>query len=152
MQPPSLTHVAMLRVEVGAPIVIGRTPDGLRRVVPITGGRMQGALLNGVILPAGADYQLVREDGLAAIDARYVVRLDDGELLYVVNAGMRFAAPELMARLARGEAVDPAQVYFRTTLRFETGAAAYQALTRRLYLATGARNPDHIELNAFEVA
>ena len=150
-QPPALTHVADLSVEVGPPIVLGQTADGLRRVIPILGGRMHGPRLDGTILAAGADYQLVRPDGLAEIDARYVVRLDDGELLYVVAIGVRHAAPELVARLSRGEAVDPGLVYFRTTLRFEASAQAYRHLTRRLYLATGARHPDRVEMGVFEV-
>ena len=149
--PPSLSHVANVIINVGEPIAVGETPQGLRRVVPILGGTIKGNRLDGVILPAGADYQLIRPDGYTTLDARYVARLDDGAVIYIVNTGVRFGPPALMDRIARGEPVDPAQVYFRTTPRFETAATAYQWLTRPLFLATAARHPDRVEISVFEV-
>jgi Protein of unknown function (DUF3237) len=148
---PTLTHVADFRVEVGAPIAIGETAQGLRRVVPITGGTIQGAKLNGTILNAGADFQIIGPDGFTRLEARYVARLNDGTLVYVENRGVRFGPPEVMARLTRGEPVDPAEVYFRTTPRFETPEPAYQWLTRPLFIAAGARYPDRVALSIFEV-
>ena len=60
---PTLTHVADFLVEVGAPIAVGETAQGLRRVAPITGGVICGGRLNGTILNAGADYQVIGPDG-----------------------------------------------------------------------------------------
>jgi len=148
---PTLTHIADFTVVVGAPISIGETREGLRRVVPILGGSITGPRLAGKILPAGADYQLIRPDGFSSLDARYAAQLDDGALLYIVNTGVRFGPPEVMARITRGEAVDPDSVYFRTRPRFETAAPAYQWLLKPLFLATGARHPDRVELRLFEV-
>ncbi len=48
----------------------GQTPYGERRVIPITGGRVEGAKLQGRILPGGADWQIVRGDGAADVQAR----------------------------------------------------------------------------------
>jgi hypothetical protein len=149
--PPSLTHVADFIVTVGAPIAIGETPEGLRRVVPILGGTVRGERLNGTIRSAGADFQLIRADGFTTLDARYVAELDDGGLIYIVNTGIRFGPPEVMARITRGEPVDPAEVYFRTIPTFETAAPARAWLTRSLFLATGARYPDRVELAIYEV-
>ena len=112
---------------------------------------MSGPRLQGAVLPAGADYQLIRPDGYTMLDARYLVRLDDGAMIYIVNTGVRFGPPDIMARIVRGEPVDPAQVYFRTTPRFETASPSYQWLTRPLFLATGARHPDRVEITIFEV-
>ncbi len=148
---PTLTHIADFLVEVGAPIKIGETAQGLRRVVPITGGIIQGARLNATILNAGADFQIIRPDGFTRLEARYVARLDDGALIYVENCGVRFGPPEAMARLARGEPVDPAEIYFRSAPRFETAAPAYQWLTRPLFVASGVRHPDRVALAVFEV-
>lgn len=148
---PALTHIADFRVEVGAPIAIGETAEGLRRVVPITGGTIKGARLNGAILNAGADFQIIGPDGFTRLEARYVARLDDGALLYVENRGVRFGSPDTMARINCGEQVDPSQVYFRSTPRFETAASAHQWLTRPLFLAAGARYPDWVALSVFEV-
>jgi hypothetical protein len=149
--PIPLTHIADLTIRVAAPIAIGETPEGLRRIVPITGGRIEGPLLSGTILPAGADFQLIRADGYTTLQARYAARLDDGAMIYIVNTGVRFGPPEIMARITRGEPVDPALVYFRTAPRFETAAPAYQWLTRPLFLASGARHPDRVEIAVYEV-
>jgi hypothetical protein len=148
---PSLTHVADFAVTVGAPIAVGETGNGLRRVIPILGGTVRGERLNGSILAAGADFQLIRADGFTTLDARYVVELDDGALVYIVNTGIRFGPPEVMARITRGELVDPSEVYFRTTPTFETAAPAHAWLTRALFIGTGARYPDRVELAIFEV-
>ncbi len=149
--PPTLTHIADVAILVGQPITVGETNDGLRRVVPIQGGTIRGPRLNGIIVPAGADYQLIRRDGYTTLDARYVARLDDGAMIYIVNTGVRFGPPEVMARISQGELVDPTQVYFRTTPRFETASPSYRWLIRPLFLASGARFPDRVELTVFEV-
>ncbi len=148
---PTLTHTADIHVLIGPPIVVGETRDGLRRVIPITGGTIKGQQLSGTVLSAGADFQVIRSDGYTTLEARYVIRLDDGALVYVVNTGVRFGPPAVMARIANAEIVDPAEVYFRTTPRFETASPGYQWLTRPLFLATGARHPNHVEITVFEV-
>ena len=148
---PTLTHVADLLVEVGQPIAIGETAQGLRRIVPITGGAIWGPRLEGTILNAGADFQMISPDGFTRLEARYIVRLADGAMLYVENSGVRFGPPEVMARIGRGESVDPTQVYFRSTPRFEIAEPAYQWLTRPLFIASGARHPDRVALSVFEV-
>ena len=148
---PTLTHIADLLVEVGEPIAVGETPHGLRRVVPITGGTVRGGRLNGTILAGGADFQVIGPDGFTRLEARYVIRLDDGALIYVDNRGVRFGPAEAIARIALGEPVDPKLIYFRSAPRFETGTAAYQWLTRPLFIASGARHPDRVALSVFEV-
>ena len=147
----SLTHIADFLVEVGAPIEVGQTGQGLRRVVPITGGVIKGDRLNGTILNAGADFQIIGPDGYTRLEARYVARLTDGAVVYVENSGVRFGPPAVMARLMRGEPVDPADVYFRSTPRFETAEPAHRWVTRPLFVATGARYPDRVALSVFEV-
>lgn len=151
MQAPPLRPVADIVITVGKPIVIGREGGSLRRIVPITGGQLTGPALKGVIIPGGADDQTIGPDGYTTLTARYTVRTDDGALLHIVNRGVRFGPPEVMARITRGEAVDPAQVYFRTTPRFATAEPSYQWLTRKLFLGTGARHPDRVEIAVFEV-
>ena len=56
-------------------VVVGHGPTGERRIVPILGGTVVGPRLSGDILPGGADYQLIRPDGVAEIEARYTLRL-----------------------------------------------------------------------------
>jgi len=131
---------------------LGETPEGRRRIVPIMGGSVAGARLQGRILPGGADWQLIRSDGVAVLYARYTIEAADGALVAVVNRGYRHGPPEIMQRLVAGEAVDPAAYYFRTSPVFETGAAAHRWLTRTVFIGVGIRHPTRVDLEVFEVA
>lgn len=141
-----MTIFTEFRVKVGMLVKLGDDGFGEARIVPILGGTVEGPGLNGVILPGGADEQRVRADGLTRIHARYLIEADDGALIRVDSRGLRHAVPEVMAALARGERVDPAEVYFRTVIRFETAAPTHDALNHVLYLAKGERQPDAVLL------
>ncbi len=130
---------------------LGDTPLGRRRIIGITGGAFSGARLSGRVLPGGADWQLIRADGVAWLDARYTLQTGDGALIYVNNRGYRHGPKEVLERLARGEDVDPALYYMRTTPWFETAAPAYAWLNRIVCVGTGARRADCVELEFFEV-
>jgi hypothetical protein len=148
---PRLDFVGTVEVEVAAPVVVGACAGGERRIVPILGGRVSGPRLDGEILPGGADFQLIRPDGVAEIEARYTIRLPDGALVYVVNRGLRHAAPEDMARLLRGEPVPPERVYFRTAPAFETASPAHAWLGRGLFVGYGERRPASVLVRVFAV-
>jgi hypothetical protein len=143
---PSFEWIGTVEVAVGPPLGVGRVPGGERRIIPILGGRIEGPRLSGEVLPGGADFQLIREDGVAEIEARYTLKLADGALVYIVNRGLRHAAPEDMARLLRGEPVPPERVYFRTTPVFETASPAHAWLHRSLFLGLGERRPDSVRV------
>jgi hypothetical protein len=130
---------------------LGRTPYGERRVINILGGRVEGPRLNGRILPGGADWQIVRPDGAADIQARYTIETDAGARILVDSEGLRHGPPEVIERLARGDAVDPALYYFRTVMRFETSDPAVDWLNRILGLARGARDKATVRLDVHEV-
>src|SRR5437868_6595080 len=100
---------------------LGETPQGRRRIIPITGGSFKGARLSGRVLPGGADWQVIRADGVAQLEARYTLETDDGALIYVRNDGYRHGPREVLEKLAAGMPVDPALYYMRTTPWFETG-------------------------------
>lgn len=149
---PELEFVLEARIAVGAITSVGRTPMGERRIIPILGGAFTGPQLNGRILPGGADWQLIRADGVAEIDARYTLETDAGELIYLVNRGLRHGLPEVMARMAAGEAVDPASYYFRTAPTFETAAPDLAWLMRAVFVGFGERHPDHVMMRFWELA
>lgn len=133
------------------PVDIGEGPQGRRRLIPISGGEVTGERLNGVVLPGGADFQRIRPDAVTEIQARYVIETHDGFKVYVENTGLRHAPSEVMARLMKGEVVDPALVYFRSAPRFEAPGGPYTWLERSLFLCSGARYPEHVVLRFFEV-
>jgi hypothetical protein len=147
----ALAPLYTTRIELAPILELGATPFGTRRIIDILGGRFEGARLKGEVLPGGADWQIVRPDGVARAEARYTLRTGDGALIHVRNVGYRHGPPEVIARIARGEEVDPAEYYFRTTPRFETGAARYAWLNRVVALATGARRRDAVEFDVYEV-
>jgi hypothetical protein len=148
---PLLEPVADLVVRIGAPLEVGRIAGNLRRVIPIAGGDVFGAKLRGKVLAGGSDFQMMRSDGVTELEARYVIELESGGLVYVENRGVRSGAPGLMEKLRRGETVDPALIYFRSTPRFETAAPGYEWLMRNLFVCSGARFPDRVELRFFQV-
>ena len=151
MTDPVPEYVGQVDVAVAAPILVGTGPTGERRVIPILGGTVAGPRLTGEVLPGGADFQLIRPDGVAEIEARYVLRLSDGVLVYVVNKGLRHASREDMARLLRGEPVAPERVYFRTAPVFETASPDHAWLTRSLFVGQGERRPDTVRIRVFAV-
>lgn len=143
--PPALVFAFELRAKVADPVVIGQVPHGLRRIVAITGGTVSGPQMNGVVVPnSGADWQMIQPDGFSELDTRYTLRSDKGELVYVQNAGLRHAPPEVMKRLNAGEVVDPKLVYFRTVPKFETNAPGLQWLTRSVFVGVGERSPNEV--------
>ena len=132
-------------------VSLGATPYGERRVVGILGGTVQGPKLTGRILPGGADWQVVRTDGATDIQARYTIEADSGAKIMVQSNGLRHGPPEVIARLARGETVDPSLYYFRTVMRFETADPQLGWLNRILALARGQREANAVRLDVHEV-
>jgi hypothetical protein len=156
---PTLEPVATLTVFVSQPIeagvVMGLNSRGKRRIIPITGGTVSGKL-NGRVLPGGADFQLVVSETCADLDARYMLQLDDpawaGAHVFVQNHAVRRGSAEDIAKLVRGEPVDPAAIYFRCAPSFEVSHPALAWMTESLFIGTGARFPDRVEITVFRVA
>src|ERR1700686_4702396 len=119
---PKLDLVFDLHLELGKPTDVGQIgPAGSRRIVPVAGGTLEGPGLKGKILP-GADYQIIHPDGLVELDAHYVVQMENGDLLYVNNRGMRHGPAEVIQKLNSGQAVDQSLIYFRTVVSIETAS------------------------------
>jgi hypothetical protein len=151
---PSLAILFRAEVKLGAIQEIGETSTswmGRRRIIPIIGGEFAGERLSGEVLPGGADWQIVRPDGVALLDARYTLRTNEGALIYVSNRGVRHGSPEVLAQLARGEEVDPTQYYFRTTPTFETGSPQVAWLNNLIAICSGMRQRDAVVLDFYEV-
>lgn len=153
---PRLEPLLQLSVEVGELITLGDLPIGQRRMVPIVGGRFEGLQSlqgwQGAVLPGGADWQLLRGDGVLEVDARYVLEDAQGARVQVISQGLRHGPAEVIAALGRGEAVDPAAYYFRTAMRFEAAAPALQPLNRVMAVALGAREARLVRLSVHAVS
>jgi hypothetical protein len=138
--PPSLDFLFRMVMTVEG-TALGQTPLGDRRVGLVTGGTFEGPAMRGVVLPGGADWMLTAPDGATRLDVRAMLRADDRQLVGITYTGLRAGPPEVLAKLAAGEAVDPAAYYMRTAIRFETGPGPLEWLNRVLAIAVGQRPP-----------
>ena len=144
-------YVFSLVIQIGAPIVAGDFGHGVRRIVPILGGDVRGEGISGTIFPCGADFQTIRPNGLTELEAKYAFEMDDGAIVYIENIGIRFGPKQLLDRIAKGESVDPALIYFRSVPKFETGAEEYRWLMENLFIGVGARHPDRVVIDVHQV-
>jgi hypothetical protein len=129
-------------LSVGAPQAVGATRTGELRIVPVTGGSIEGPALTGEILPGtAADWLRVDPDGTAHMDVRLTIKASTGAIIFMHYSGIRTAKPEVLARLNAGQAVDAAEYYFRTAVRFETGDAGFGWLNKVLAIGIGQRPP-----------
>ena len=149
---PELKFFADLSVQVDKPQEVGKTHHGVRRVIPILGGTVEAQGWRGRVLSGGADFQLLLGPSMAELDARYVIETDAGDMIFVTNRAVRTASPEVLAKIIRGEPVEPSTVYFRCSPSFETASPALSWIAERLFIGTGARHPDKVVMRFFEVA
>ena len=148
---PSLEYFCDLKVKLNPALIVGETPHGTRRIIPIIGGTVEGPKIKGEVLNGGADWQILRADGVTELEAHYQFRTDDGTLIYVKNTGIRAATPEIAARLAKGEKVDASEYYFRATPKFEAPKGKYDWINNSLFVCTGERLPDYVLIRVWKV-
>lgn len=155
--PIALDWLCDFHVEVAPAIEVGDTGQGVRRIIPITGGQVLPGKhpFSGRILPGGADFQWVVGGDTAHLDARYAIALDDGTPLYVVNTALRHAPQEITAKLMRGHALteaEAAQVTFRCQPRFEVAATSPWAwLMTSQFVGSGVRLPGQVRMRFWRV-
>lgn len=149
---PELEFVYEAGGDLEAPRQIGNTYDGTRRIIPIVaGGYVKGPRISGKLMGNSADWQLTRQDGVTVADAIYAIEEDDGTIIQIRNKGLRHGPPEVMARLAAGEEVDPAEYYFRTVPEFIAPEGPHDWLNRSIFICSGARYASSIKLWVWRV-
>jgi hypothetical protein len=134
------THLLTLTLDVdfAGMTTIGATPAGLRRIAPVTGGSFSGERLNGTVRP-GADWVLNRADGVMVIDVRLVLDCPDGSAIYLTYQGRLLAAPEAMARFAKGALLGPDEYSLAISAKFECGHPDYAWLNNVIAVGTGTQ-------------
>lgn len=147
---PGLERAFDVVVRLGPVDDYGVTRAGHRRVIPILGGEISGGL-DAVILPGGADWQLVRPDGALEIDGRYSARTRGGALLYLQVAGVRSGPPSVLEALLAGDDVDPSAYYFRTTISIETSGPEHAELEHSVFIASCIREAAAVRYTAYRV-
>ncbi|MGA2927974.1 MAG: muconolactone Delta-isomerase family protein [Solirubrobacteraceae bacterium] len=149
---PRLTPVYRLEATLGQPFELGTTAQGHRRIVPLTGGTFAGPAISGTLVPgASADWQTVLPDGTALGEIRYTLQTDEGDLLYVQARSVRHGRAEVLARLGRGEEVDPSEYTFRTSTQIETAAPKLDWLNKGVFIGVGGRRPGAVVYETYLV-
>ena len=141
----------VMRLDVRKLQIVGATPAAYRRIGVVPGGTFEGERLSGEVLDGGSDWQTVRTDGATTLNVRVVLKTKDEALIGMTYQGLRYGPPDVMARIEKGEAVDPASYYFRINPLFETANAKYDWLNRVVAVGIGHRQADGPIYSIFEV-
>jgi hypothetical protein len=150
--PLKFEFLMQLTAELDPAQLIGDTPQGDRRIIPVVGGSFSGPQLKGQVLAGGGgDWLLFRKDGAAQLDVRTTLRTDDGALIYVSYRGVSVIPPEVRQRIMNGQDVDPAQYYFRTTPYFETGSEKYNWLNKLVTVGVGKRTKSSVVYSIYAI-
>jgi hypothetical protein len=144
-------YVFTITAEIGDVTTAGDIGHGVRRIIPIVGGTVKGAGVNGKVCAFGADFQIIRPNELIELEAKYAFETDDGATVYVENRGLRFGPVDLLQKLKRGEPVDPKLIYFRTVPKFETGSEKYRWLMENLFIGSAGRHADRVVIDVHQV-
>jgi hypothetical protein len=144
-------HLFTLKLAVSGMQPIGETPAGNRRIGLVAGGTFEGPKLRGTVLPGGADWIIVRPDGVTALDVRIVLQTDDGAAIGLTYKGLRHGPAAVMEKVNAGQPVDPSDYYFRIAITFETAAPKYAWLNKVFGVGTGSRPPEGPVYEIFEV-
>lgn len=144
-------HLMTLKLAVAGMQAIGEIPTGNRRIGLVAGGTFEGPKLKGTVLPGGADWIIVRPDGVTTLDVRIVLQTEDGATIGLQYRGLRHGSAEVMAKVNSGQWVDPKEYYFRTSVTFETADPRYAWLNKVFGIGTGSRPPEGPVYDIFEV-
>jgi hypothetical protein len=127
----------------GAPQMTASAAAGNElRVIPVTAGTFEGPRMKGELVPGTtADWLRVEPDGTSRMDVRLVMRTDKGQHFYMNYSGVRHGPADVLAKLGRGETVDPSAYYFRISVKFETADPELAWLNRVVAVGVGQRPP-----------
>ena len=151
----SLPHKQLLtlRLEVNsaATVSVGKTPEGQRKIAPISGGTFSGERLNGTVEPGGADWVRLRPDGTLMIDVRLTLRTDDGAMIYLTYQGRFVDAAGVMTQLAEGRTLAPESYSLVTVAKFECGDERYTWLNDVIAVGIGEQEGFNPTYTIFEI-
>jgi hypothetical protein len=140
-----------MRLDVRSPMPVIATRGAGRRIGAITGGSFDGERLSGTVMDGGSDWQTLKADGSVTLDVRLILRTSDDVPIAMTYRGVRHGAPAVIARVDRGEMVDPSEIYFRSIVQFETAAPQYDWLNHLVAVGVGQRRTDGPVYSVFEV-
>jgi hypothetical protein len=144
-----------LVAELESRVEVGSGPLGRRVFDRVGHGTFAGPRLRGEILPGSGDPLLFRADGVAVIDARAVLRTDDGAHILMTFIGRVVIPEEVRAEFAETASrheIDPARYYIRTLPVFETGDPRYSWLNGIVGVGYGYLTPTGVGYRVLSVS
>ena len=131
---PKLDFVYECDATLSPAVELGKTVEGQRRIIPITGGTVRGPRIRAELLSGGWDWNLSRNDGAGSVEAAYYMKTDDGVLIRIVNKGVgAMASPAQQSATAE-------RFFMFTHPEFEAPVGKYDWLNRAMFVGTlGAR-------------
>ncbi|MEO8778650.1 MAG: DUF3237 domain-containing protein [Rhodanobacter sp.] len=150
---PRFEFVFSIRISLQPALYLGGMPSGGERAaVYLEEGDFEGPNIRGAVLPgSGGDWAIVRPDGVLDFDARYLLKTDDGVLIYLQNRGYRWASPDAMAKMRRREPVDSSEYYMRVSPRFEVQTGPYDWLMRYVFFGVAEKTPQGNVIHYYKV-
>ena len=148
---PGLSFFCEFKLQLDPPLVVGETAHGIRKIIPIVGGSISGPSIKGEIIKGGADWQILRKDGVMEIEAHFQFKTDDGIIIYVKNTGLRVATPEIALKISKGELVSQDQYYFRAIPKFEAPIGKYGWINDAIFVCTGERLPNAVLIRIWKL-
>lgn len=95
------------------------------------GSTVSGPRLNGKLVDySGADWPIVRQDGVVELNAHYMIEAEDGARIYIRNMGY-----------VHGPLPGSVPPYFRCTPYFRAPAGPHEWLNRTVIVGVGQRRP-----------
>ena len=148
--PLKTRHLFDMVVYLNEPLQIGRVPKGNRQILLGEGGEFKGDRLEGIVLPHGADWFLVRDDGVGELDVRVVLQTKDNARIYMSSTGYLHYPREKAKRVLSG-AASPEEYYLREKTVFETSADKYGWLNSIVVVGTGWYKPGSVGMSIYEL-
>jgi len=133
---PKFEFVYECNAALSAAVEMGKTVEGQRRIIPITGGTVRGPKIRAELLNGGWDWNLSRNDGAGSVEAAYYMKTDDDVLIRIVNKGVGGGGPP-SAPAANGEAF-----FMFTHPEFEAPAGKYDWMNRAMFVGTLGARPE----------
>lgn len=149
---PVLSFAFEARVDVDPMVHVGGRGADTLLFFPITGGTVSGPRLNGTVVAGGGDWATRREDLVTELEARYLLRADDGAVIDIVNRG--FHRPVSQAQLDRmdaGEDLPEDEYYYRTAAMFRTDAPQHRWLTHTVFVGMARSEGSQVCIRFFEL-
>ncbi len=134
-----LEHVFDIRINfkdrwMWGPIHPGGPSHGYTSVLS---GLVEGPRLNGKVVDvSGADWPVVRTDGVVELQAHYMLEADDGAKIYIRNLGYVYGPRPA------GNGLPERPGYFRCTPYFRAPDGPHEWLNRTVIVGGGERHPD----------